>query len=140
MRRYVALLLCAAAFAAGCSDDDPTGPDRTQLLTGVVAFEQAVQHDFVMNDLGNVRLRLADLRPILVDVTGIDLSLLGLTMGIGNPQADGTCSVLAFHGLLEGTTLSLGLDRGTYCLQLADNGRLPEDGRLAYTLELEITE
>ena len=139
MSRPAAALLFAALLALGCGDD-PTGPDRTELLTGTLRYGQSVQHNFHVNHLGNLRVTLIELRPVFIDVTGLNPANLGISMGLGSPGADGTCNVTAFQALILDRTISLGLDTGNYCALLSDSGNLPEDGTVAYTIELEITE
>jgi hypothetical protein len=142
MRRALAPLAIAACcalllVAAGC-ESSSTEPDRTITYSGTITKDHPVQDVLTMKGTGNVRASLVSLTQLSADGTSGPASL-GLVMGIGSPAA--TC-VPNGNFLFAGpsTFVSIGLDKGSYCLRFVESGVLPEGVSLQYTVALEISD
>jgi hypothetical protein len=57
-------------------------------------------------------------------------------MSIG-PQST-PCAATGSFLFAPGHSLSLGLDKGTYCLHFSESGVLPTDNTLDYTMQIEV--
>jgi hypothetical protein len=133
----VALALGALLFA-GCNNG-PTEPNRTLAFAGTLARSASKVETFDMKHTGNVRLTLTDLQQVAADGT-MAPPLFGLPLALGNPAADATCAATTSFAMGKGTVVSLGLERGTYCILLTEPTLVPEGSSIAYQLRAEITD
>ena len=133
-----ALLLAALLFAVGCNDG-PTDPSRTIPFAGTLAKGDAAKIGTLsMGHTGNVRATLLELKLAAADGT-IGPAPGGLLVGIGSTGADpAVCIADGSFLLLEGTIVSLGLERGSYCMSFQSNLTLAEGTTLTYSLKADI--
>jgi hypothetical protein len=136
MRR--ALLAAALLLAMGC-DSGPTEPNRTQTLTGSLARSAATESALTMRHTGNLRVLGEDFKQVAADGTETTTGA-GLTFSIGTFGTDAACVASGNFGLLKGSVLSLGLNRGDYCVKLTEPTLVAEGATLEYTVRLEITD
>ena len=154
-----ALLLLALA-AGGCNDDSPsespaptpTPPPRTtETFSGTFTQNGSASHEFTVAQAGDVELKLTAMAPLAtlavgmgigrVDTTNTPPSAIALILGLGRRDvAGGACEINTTAVLREGSVSSFGLRAGEYCVVVFDNGLLPEESRLEYTLLAEFTD
>ena len=140
MRPALPLLLVALLALPACSDS-PTEPDVTLRLTGSVTRGTRVDHPLPLDHGGNVTFTLEDLRIVLLDTSVTPPSAIALILGLGRrEEAGGACDINTTAVLREGSVSSFGLRAGEYCVVVFDNGFLPEESRLEYTLLAEFTD
>lgn len=140
MRPTLPLLLVALLALPACSES-PTEPDTTLRLTGTVTRGVRVDHPLPLDHGGNVTFTLEDLRIVLLDVSATPPSAISLILGLGRrEQAGAACDITTTAVLREGSVSSFGLRAGEYCVVIFDNGLLPEESRLEYTLLAEFTD
>jgi hypothetical protein len=140
MRSALPLLLVALLALPACSES-PTDPDTTLRLTGSVTRGVRVDHPLPLDHGGNVTFTLEDLRIVLLDTSVTPPSAIALILGLGRrEEAGGACDINTTAVLREGSVSSFGLRAGEYCVVIFDNGFLPEESRLEYTLLAEFTD
>jgi hypothetical protein len=139
MRSALPLLLLALLALPGCSDS-PTEPDATLRFTGSLTRGARVEHPLSLPHGGNLTLTLEDLNIRLLDVGALHPSLVRVLVGLGRPAESGACDVSTTSVMVEGTVSSFGLRAGEYCLAVFDNGILPEESLIEYTLVAEVTD
>ena len=136
MRRAL-LALTVLLFAWGC-DNGPTAPNRTQTLTGTLARSGFAITTLSMQHTGNLRVTVVDLAAVAADGTTTAANG-GITFTTGTGAAT-TCTAAGNFGLLKGSVISLGLNRGDYCLRLTEPTAVAEGSSLRYDIQLEITD
>ncbi|HEV8240520.1 MAG TPA: hypothetical protein VGS57_14215 [Thermoanaerobaculia bacterium] len=136
MRRAL-LALSLLLFAWGC-DNGPTDPTRTQSLTGTLARSGFTITTLSMHSAGNLRVTAVDLATVAADgTTSAANGGITFTTGTGNTT---TCTAAGNFGLIKGSVLSLGLNKGDYCLKLTEPTLIAEGSSLRYDIQLEITD
>jgi len=136
MRRAL-LALTVLLFAWGC-DNGPTEPNRTQTLTGTLARSGFTITTLSMQHTGNLRVTVNDLATVAADGTTTAANG-GISFTTGSGDAT-TCTAAGNFGLLKGSVISLGLNRGDYCLKLTEPTAVAEGSSLRYDIQLEITD
>ncbi len=137
MRR--ALLAATLLLAMGC-DSGPTEPNRTQTLTGSLARSAATVTTLNMGNTGNLRVTGQEFKQIAADGTTITAGG-GIAFSIGAfGGTDNSCIATGNFGLLQGQVISLGLDKGEYCVKLTEPTIVPEGSTLSYSVRLDITD
>jgi len=136
MRRAL-LALTVLLFAWAC-DNGPTEPNRTQTLTGTLARSGFTISTLSMQHTGNLRVSVVDLAAVAADGTTTAANGgISFTTGTGDAT---TCTAAGNFGLLKGSVISLGLNRGDYCLKLTEPTAVAEGSSLRYDIQLEITD
>ena len=136
MRR--ALLAVALLLAVGC-DSGPTEPNRTQTLSGSLARSAATVSTLTMNNTGNLRVTGQEFRHVAADGTTTPAPG-GIGFSIGVSGTDGACVATGNFGLLQGQVISLGLNKGEYCIKLTEPTLVAEGATLSYSVRLDITD
>ena len=137
MRR--ALLAAALLLAVGC-DSGPTEPNRTQTLSGSLARSAATVSTLTMNNTGNLRVTGQEFKQVAADGT-TTVAGAGIAFSIGALGTDATtCVATGNFGLLQGEVISLGLNKGEYCIKLTEPTLVPEGAALSYSIRLDITD
>ncbi len=139
MRSALPLLLLALLALPGCSDSS-TEPDTTLRFRGALTRNARVEHALSMPHGGNLTLTLEDLNIRLLDVGVLHPSLVRVLVGLGRPAEGGACDVSTTTVMVERSVSSFGLRAGDYCLAVFDNGLLPEESSIEYTLVAEVTD
>ena len=138
MRRAL-LALTVLLFAWGC-DNGPTAPNRTQTLTGSLARSGATVTTLNMGNTGNLRVTGQEFRQVAADGTTTTAGG-GIAFSIGSfGGTDNSCIATGNFGLQQGQVISLGLNKGEYCVQLTEPTIVPEGATLSYTVRLDITD
>jgi hypothetical protein len=135
MRRalFAALLL----LAVGCNEG-PTDPDRTETLSGTLARTASATSLVTMGNTGNLRVTAVNLEQVAADSTATAANG-GIVFGIGTGDTT-TCSLTGSFSLIETSLISLGLQKGAYCVKLTEPTAVPEGSSLRYEVRLEITD
>ena len=136
MRRF--LFAVGLLLAVGC-DSGPTEPNRTQTLTGSLARAAATVTTLTMNNTGNLRVTGQEFKQVAADGTTTTAGG-GIAFSIGASGTDATCIATGNFGLLQGQVISLGLNKGDYCVKLTEPTLVPEGATLSYTIRLDITD
>lgn len=137
MRR--ALLAAALLLVVAC-DSGPTEPNRTQTLTGSLARSGATVTTLTMGNTGNLRVTGQELKQVAADGTTITAGG-GIAFSIGTfGGTDNSCIPTGNFGLLQGQVISLGLNKGEYCIKLTEPTIVPEGATLTYSVRLDITD
>ena len=136
MRR--ALIAAAVFLLATACDSGPTEPNRTQSLTGTLERSASTISTLSMRHTGNLRVTAVDLVAVAADGTTTPATG-GITFGTGQGDAT-TCTVVGAFGLVEDSVISLGLNKGDYCLKLTEPTSVAEGSSLRYDVRLEITD
>lgn len=134
-RCAAAVALCTLALA-GCGKSPSEPSIDTLVFTGQLATDGRQIHPFVLPDFELVKIQLAKVRPILFDATGRSAQPV-IGVGIGVPQADGTCPTTFSTSFLEGGSRSFGLTADDYCLAVFDPNSFPDDALVEYTVVIE---
>lgn len=129
-------LVLLAAGLVGC-DESSTEPTETLIFQGTVSTGGESFHSLTLQKEGPIRITLAELRPILLDITVADPAFLGISVGIGQ-EVEGECQENVRFTLQENGLLFFSLIPQTYCLSIFDAGQLPEDATLAYTVTVDL--
>ncbi len=134
----LALALLVALTLAGCGDDSPATPDGQPLVfSGELEQGGSVSHVLNLVREGTLRLSLTELTPVLIELPpGGELGTLRIGVGLGDISS-GTCRRTFATGLSEGQVLTVLLTDPARCLLVFDNGSLPEDAVVAYTVVVE---
>ena len=137
MRR--ALLAATLLLAIGC-DSGPTEPNRTQTLTGSLARSGATVTTLNMGNTGNLRVTGQEFRQVAADGTTTTAGG-GIAFSIGSfGGTDNSCIATGNFGLVQGQVISLGLNKGEYCVKLTEPTIVPEGSTLTYSVRLDITD
>lgn len=136
MRR--ALLAAALLLAVGC-DSGPTEPNRTLTLAGSLARSAATVTLFEMRNTGNLRVHGQEFDQVAADGT-VANAAGGVTFSIGTLGTGDSCIASGNFGLVEGSVLSVGLNKGDYCIKLTEPTLVPEGSTLSYSIRLDITD
>jgi hypothetical protein len=137
MRRALALFACCALLllAAGC-DGSSTEPNRTLTYSGTITKDHPVNDVLSMGGTGNVRASLVSLTQTAADGTSVTPTV-ALVMGIGASAA--TCVPQGTFLFSPATgAVSIGLDKGSYCLRFSESGTLAEGVSVRYEMRLEV--
>lgn len=129
------LVVALAATLAACGDDSPSTPGGEPLVfSGQLEQAGRVTHTLNLVREGMIRIELTELTPVLIELPpGGELGTLRIGIGLGD-LTSGTCVRTFATGLSEGETLSVLLTDPARCLLVFDNGSLPEDAVVAYTV------
>lgn len=133
MRRAI---LLALLFVAGCNTG-PTDPDRTIALMGTIEKDKPVVEAVVMRNTGNMRITLVKSDFTAADGTVTAGPRVLVQLGTGNAT---TCTATGVFGFDPGSVVSLGLEKGGYCLRMSEVGTLAEGAKITYDLSVEITD
>jgi hypothetical protein len=134
MRR--ALFLAVLLLATGC-DNGPTDPNRVIAITGTIEKDKPVVETVQMRNTGNMRIRLVKAELIAADGTATANAGLLVQVGIGTATA---CTATGFFPFVDGSVISLGLVKGSYCLKLSEAVVLAEGAKVTFNLGVEITD
>jgi hypothetical protein len=138
MRRARLLALSVLlAFAASCNSS-PSEPSQVIPLTGTLTKAGTLVTTVSLKDTGNMRIRAIELQPLAADGTAVGGSG-GLIINVGDGN-ESVCVAAGGFSFVQGTVISLGLQKGSYCLKLTEPGLVADDGSLRYSVSLEITE
>lgn len=130
----VALLLCAC-------DTNPsvTDPDRPMVIfQGQLTNDGSNEHELRPNESGAARFEVSEL---VAEGEGDDpenATTLFLDVGLGRPGEDDACGLTFETTLRQGGTFIIDLSTTTYCVVLSDDGLLPEDTTVDYTLVVSL--
>jgi hypothetical protein len=139
MRRARALALTAfLAAVAGSCNSSPSEPSQVIPLTGTLAKSGATVATVSLKDTGNMRIRAIELQPLAADGTPTG-SAGGLIINVGDGN-ENVCVAAGGFSFVQGSVISLGLQKGSYCLKLTEPGLVAEDGSLRYNISLEISD
>ena len=134
--RRVLLALAVSLLVAAC-DDGPTEPSRTVSLAGTLARSASTTSSLSMRQTGNLRVTGVDLVQVAAD--GTTGGTGGITFATGRPK-DNDCEVTGAFAIVKDSVISLGLQKGDYCIKLTEPTIVPEGASLRYELRLEITD
>lgn len=129
-------LLLLGMVLTGC-DDSSTEPSETLVFEGTVRTGGESFHALVLQKEGPIRITLARLRAVLVDISVLNPENLGISVGIGQ-EVEGECQENVQFTLQENGLLFFSLIPQTYCLSVFDRGQLPEDATVAYTVTVDL--
>ena len=136
--RFGLLLILTVSFGLGCSEDTPTEPSNTIVISGSVDHQGFSENPFTMTVDGLLQVTLDDLFPQLPDGVGIDVNSLTVGLSLGRQTADG-CATSGALALRVGDSASYGIDQGEYCLNVYDAGFIPTDSSFDFTLNVQMT-
>jgi len=140
MRRplRLALALAALPLLAACHNGS-TEPNRTVSYTGSLTKEAtAASGILVMNSVGNARATLTSLAQTAADGTPVIPPTFSIAMGIGPDR--NPCIPTGSFLLQPERHLSLGLDKGSYCLVFTPSGTLDAGVKLDFEMQVEVTD
>jgi hypothetical protein len=139
-RRGLILFGTLCALMVACDGESPTSSAESTItrLTGTITATADSTHVVTLNDTGNLRLTLDEVRPILLDVTTVDPSQLSFLLSLGN-FSSGACDYTYSAGFARGSVASFGLIKGDYCVTLSDSD-LPEESSVAYTMTATVSD
>src|SRR5262249_19131554 len=137
--RPALLLLALLLPLLGCNRN-PTEPNRTLTYAGTFVKGAVVEDSLHMNGVGNARAMMLSIRETAADGTPV-VPLpagTGITMGLGPAHTPGvpTGNFL----FLTDPHVSIGLEKGDYCLRFSESGVIPDASSLTYELQLEVTD
>jgi hypothetical protein len=135
------VLVCLPLVASlGCDSgsSSPVNPDDPIILSGTVETGGRSEHEITMPADGLLRLTLADVRAILIDITQFPPDSVNVGLGLGGRNELGACILTTNFVINEGDQNVYRLSADDYCIAVFDPGFLPEDAVMGYTLELEI--
>ena len=135
MRR--ALFAAAVVLLATACDNGPTEPTQTQSLAGTLARSASTTSSLSMRDTGNLRVTGVDFAQVAADGTVTEGG--GITFGPGR-TVNNECVITGAFGIVKGSVVSLGLNKGDYCLKLTEPTAVPEGASLRYEVRLEVTD
>jgi hypothetical protein len=132
--------LALAVAIMGCDDDDtnPTEPEETpdfpritETFTGEFGLGGRMEHNFTVENPGDVELKIVSLEP---------LETLTVGMGIGtvDETLDPPCNIFASDNrvVLNSILLSSDLTPGEYCVSVGDVGNVFPDQTVIYMVEV----
>ena len=134
--RRVRLALAASLLVAAC-DNGPTEPSRTVSLAGTLARSASTTSSLSMRQTGNLRVTGVDLTQVAAD--GTTSGSVGITFATGHTK-NNDCEVTGAFAIVKDTVISLGLQKGDYCIKLTEPTIVTEGSSLRYELRLEITD
>ena len=129
----IALLLLATA---GCNNSS-TEPNRTLTYGGTLTkAADRVDGTLEMHGTGNARATLLTLTQTAADGTPVVPPTISIGMGIG-PQHD-PCIPTGSFLFQRDAHVSLGLDKGSYCLRFGPSAALAEGVSVTFELQVEV--
>lgn len=129
---FAALVL----FVTGC-ETGPTEPSRTIPLSAVLAKGGVKVETVELKHTGNLRATLVKLDQTAADGTVTSPAPGGLLISLAEGAS---CSLTGAFALFQGSVVSLGLGKGTYCLTMSENAAIPDGATLTYNMSVEITD
>lgn len=126
------------AVLVGCGDTSPVTPGREPLTyEGEIASEGFNSHELLLERGGTVRVQLVELSPIFLDISDLPPNAtleeaLGVGVGIGEFNEEGTCVLELRPTLVVGRIVTVLLSDNINCLAVFDSGQLPPDSLLRY--------
>lgn len=140
-RRQLSLLtpfLGAVFLLSACADDPVTTPGGEPIVyQGRLQEGGRVQRPLILEKEGTIQIELLDLEPVLVQLPP-EGETLSLTMGVGigmlNQQA---CQITFGASLAVGDNLTILVQDPDACLLFFDDGSLPEDAVVEYTVTVD---
>jgi hypothetical protein len=126
--RLVPVLVAAGALACGGS---PTQPAATvsDSFSGTVNQNTMSSNTFTMGQTGTATVTIVSFSPV---------STITMGVGIGAPQTDGSCSLIASSDAVQaGAVLSTDLNAGSYCVAVYDVGNVAATVPIAYQLTVD---
>jgi len=136
MRR--ALLAVAVLLLATACDEGPTEPSRTESLAGTLARSASTTSSLTMHGTGNLRVTGIDFVQLAADGTTTP-GAGGITFATGHTN-NNECVVTGAFAVIKDSVISLGLQKGDYCIKLTEPTVVAEGNSLRYELRLEITD
>lgn len=138
IRPFTALpggLVLVAWLLAGCGGSNPATPDGQPLVySGQLVQGNSVTHVLNLVREGTINLELTDLTPVLIQIPAVGELLLRIGVGIGVLDSSGNCQQTFGTPLAEGQSLNVLLTGKERCLLIFDNGYLPEEAVVDYTV------
>jgi hypothetical protein len=135
--RLLALTALVTAALSGCNSS-PSEPSQIIPLTGTLTKAGTIVTTVSLKDTGNMRIRAIELQPLAADGTPVGGSS-GIIINVGDGN-ENVCVAAGGFSFVQGSVISLGLQKGSYCLKLTEPGLVADDGSLRYNISLEITE
>ena len=132
-------LLAAALllFTVGCNEG-PTEPSRTIPFTGALVKDNPAKLGTLsMQHTGNVRVTLVELKLTAADGT-VGPAPGGLFIGVGSGSSPLSCIADGSFVLAEGGLVSLGLEKGDYCLSFQGGLEIAEGTTITYSVTADI--
>jgi hypothetical protein len=118
----------------GCADDPVTTPGGQPLVfQGRLEQGQRIEAPLLLEEEGTIRIVATDLTPILIQAPVPELSI---GLGIGD-LVGGACNLTFGTSLTEGDNLTVLVEDAMQCLLFFDNGSLPPDAIISYTVTVE---
>jgi hypothetical protein len=137
-RAFLPLLALLLLATAGCNNSS-TEPNRTLTYGGTLTkAADRVDGTLDMKGTGNARVTLTKLSQTAADGTPVVPPTLAIGMGIG-PQSDPCIPTGSFLFQPE-SHISLGLDRGSYCLRFGPSATLAEGVSVTFELQIEVAD
>ena len=139
---WAVLAIGSAALAlAGCGDDPVTTPDGEPLVfTGQLTEGGTSEVSLELVEEGTVRIVLTDATPLLIEIPeGFNEAFFSVGVGVGDTDT-GDCVLTFGDSLLEGDALTVLMEGTDKCLLVFDDGTLPDDAVISYTLTVEDVE
>jgi hypothetical protein len=133
------LVLTFGSLLLAACNNNTTEPDRTLLFSGNLARSGTKIDSVEFRHTGNLRLTVLDLQQVAADGT-MSAPLFRVPIGLGNPATGGTCTITSSYGVIKDEIVSVGLEKGTYCLQITEPTLVPEGASLNYQYRVEITD
>lgn len=126
-----------AVVAFGCNKGS-TDPSQVVPLVGSLAKSASTVSTVTLRSTGNLRVTAVDLQQILADGTPANVTG-GIILNVGEGN-ETSCVAAGSFSFVKGTVLSLGLQKGSYCLKLTEPGLVADDSTLHYEMSVEITD
>lgn len=133
-----AFLVMCGVLALGCSGSSPTDPTQNLVLEGDLEYQGRQFHPVTPGRDGVLRIEVAELTPLLVQVGDNTAPVLSVGVGLGRPVEE-FCVVSASFALAVGGKLSFSLNDGEYCVQIFDTGTLPPDATIHYVVLADVS-
>lgn len=129
-------------WSAGCGDDPVTTPGGEPLIyTGLLEQGERLEFPLILAEEGTIRIELTDATAVLVETGGSGGEVLPFTVGVGVGQDNqGTCGITFGSSLSEGENLTVLLEDTMRCLLIFDDGTLPLDAVIRYTVTVDDVE
>ncbi len=136
----LAFALVATPLLVGC-DNSPTEPIPSWEFKGLLRQEQRTNHFFSMPESDVVRITLADVRPVLIELPdGEEPAALVLGVALGRVTTDAEslgCSVTLPLPARIGGSILVSLEQQQYCIVVWDPSNLPPGGIVEYTVTVD---
>ena len=139
--RQLTLLLSivgSLAFLGACADDPATTPGGEPIVfTGRLKQGERINRPLLLEEEGTIRIEVTDLTPVLIELPP-EASLPSLTMGVGIGTLGGEeCNITFGSSLAEGDNMTVLVEGTTKCLLFFDDGSLPLDAIISYTVMVD---